>query len=104
MWILGAGVLHVVSKSFGGSGRFDVLVIMTGYSLWAPWYPLIIVDCIHSTPEWLYNTVLGICIILILAGTTAATMVEEKIKLVGALISSIIAFISIGLILFTYIR
>ena len=104
MWILGAGVLHVVSKSFGGSGRFDVLFIMTGYSLWAPWYPLIIVDCIHSTPEWLYNTVLGICIILILTGTTVASMVEEKIKLVGALISSIIAFVSIGLILFTYIR
>ena len=104
MWILGAGVLHIVSKAFRGSGRFDVLLNMTGYSLWAPWYLLIIVDSIHSTPEWLYNTVLGICIIIVIAGTTIAIMVEEKIKLIGALISSIIAFISIGLILFTFIR
>jgi hypothetical protein len=104
MWILGTGVIHVVSKYFGGKGRCDVLFIMTGYSLWAPWYLLIIVDCLHSTPEWLYNTVLGICIILILFGTTIATMIEEKINLAGAIISSTIAFASIGLILFTYIR
>jgi hypothetical protein len=104
MWVLGAGVLHFVSKMFGGNGRFDVLVRITGYSLWAPWYPLMIVDSIHSTPEWLYNLVLGICIILILAGTTVAAMIEEKIKLPGAIISSLIAFISIGAILFTYIR
>ena len=104
MWILGTGVIHVVSKYFGGKGRFDVLFTMTGYSLWVPWYPLIIVDCIHSIPEWLYNIVLGICIILILFGTTIATMIEERINLIGAIISTIIAFTSIGLILFTYIR
>ena len=28
IWILGAGVLHVVSKFFGGSGRFDVLFML----------------------------------------------------------------------------
>ena len=77
---------------------------MTGYSLWVPWYLLIIVDCIHSTPEWLYNTILGICIIIIIAGTTIAVIVEEKVKLMGALISTIIAFLSISLILFTFIR
>lgn len=104
MWILGTGVLHVLSKFFGGSGRFDTLFIMTGYSLWAPWYPLIIVDCIHSTPEWLYNTVLTACIILILVGTIIATTIEEKIRPIGAFISSLLAFVSIGVILFTYIH
>ncbi|MGD8751255.1 MAG: YIP1 family protein [Anaerolineales bacterium] len=104
MWILGTGVLHIMSNQFGGSGRFDTLFSMTGYSLWAPWYPLIIVDSIHSTPEWLYNTVLGVCIILILIGTTIAVMIEEKVNLVTAIFSSVIAFTSIGLILFTYIR
>ncbi len=104
MWILATGVLHVMSYLFGGRGKFNNLFIMTGYSLWAPWYLLIIVDCIHSTPEWLYNTVLIICIIFILIGTSIATMVEEKIKLEAAIFSSLIAFASIGLILFTYIR
>ncbi|UCG28352.1 MAG: YIP1 family protein [Bacteroidales bacterium] len=104
MWILGTGVLHIAGKFFGGNGRFDVLLVMTGYSLWAPWYPLIIVDFIHATPEWLYYTVLGICIILLLAVTTLALMVEEKIRPAGAFASSLIAFISTGLILFTYIR
>jgi len=104
MWILGTGVLHILCKQFGGNGRFEVLLIMTGYSLWAPWYPLIVVDCIHSTPEWLYNTVLVLCIVFILIGTTVAAMVEEKINLIVAFISSVISLSSIGLILFTYIR
>lgn len=104
MWILGPGVLHLASKMFGGDGKFDTLFIMTGYSLWAPWYPFIIVDCIHPTPEWLYNTVLGICVLLILRGTTDAAMVEEKIMPSGAMIASVMASVSIGIILFTYIR
>ncbi len=104
MWILGAGVIHVLSGLLGGQGRFDVLFQMTGFSLWAPWYPLIVVAWSHSTPEWLYNTVLGLCMILILIGTTVATMVEEKIRPMGAVFSTIIAFASIGAILFTYIR
>jgi hypothetical protein len=104
MWILCTGVVHVLSKFFGGSGKFDTMFTMTGYSLWAPLYLLIIVDCLHSTPEWLYNIVLGVCMILMLNGTVVATMIEEKISLIGAIISSIIAFTSIGLILFTYIR
>ncbi len=77
---------------------------MTGYSLWAPWYPLIIVDCIHATPALLYNTVLSLCIIYILTGTTMAVQVEEKIRLPGAIVSSVAAFASMGVILFTYIR
>lgn len=104
MWILGTGVLHVISNLFGGRGQFDTLFVMTGYALWAPWYPLFIVDCIHATPAWLYNTVLGACMIFILAGTTIATKIEEKVNLVVAISSSIIAFASIGLILFTYIH
>jgi hypothetical protein len=104
MWILGTGVLHVLCKQFGGKGRFEVLLLMTGYSLWAPWYLLIVVDCIHSTPEWLYNVVLLVCIIFILIGTSVAALVEEKINLIVAFISSVITLSSIGLILFTYIR
>jgi hypothetical protein len=104
MWILGTGVIHIVSKMFKGKGRFETLFIMTGYSLWAPWYLLIIVDCIHATPEWLYNAVLGICIVLILIETTMATVSEERIEFYKAAIPTIVAFISIGLITFTYIR
>ena len=104
MWILGTGVLHVLYKQFGGKGRFEVLLLMTGYSLWAPWYLLIVVDCIHSTPEWLYNVVLLVCIIFILIGTSVAALVEEKINLIVAFISSVTSLSSIGLILFTYIR
>jgi hypothetical protein len=104
MWILGAGIIHVVSKLFGGQGRFDTTFTMTGYSLWAPWYPLIIVDSIHSTPEWLYNTVLSICIILILVGTTISTRIEEKINILGAAFTTIIALGAIGVITFTFIR
>jgi len=104
MWILGTGVIHIVSKKFNGRGNFDTLFVMTGYALWAPWYPLIVVDCIHSTPEWLYNTVLGVCMILLLIETTLAAIIEEKINWSVALFSSGLAVISIGLILFTYIR
>jgi len=104
MWILGTGVVHVICKFFGGSGSFHTLLTMTGYSLWAPWYPLIVVDCIHSTPEWLYNAVLVACILLVVASTSMAAFVEEKVKPTGAMVSSIIALFSIGVILFTYIR
>jgi hypothetical protein len=104
MWILGTGVVHVISKFFGGSGRFHTLLTITGYSLWAPWYPLIVVDSIRSIPEWLYNAVLFACILLVIASTSKAAIVEEKVKPIGAIISSIIALFSIGVILFTYIR
>jgi hypothetical protein len=104
MWITGTGVIHVVCQFCGGKGRFEILFKMTGYSLWAPWYLLIIVDCIHSTPEWLYNIILCICIIGVLWGTTVATMIEEKVNLFKALFSSLLAFILTGIILFTYIR
>jgi hypothetical protein len=104
MWILGAGVLHVLSWPFGGRGRFKVLFVMTGYSLWAPWYLLIIVDSIHTTPEWLYNTVLVTSMVLIVIGTTLVVRAEEKTAMIPAILASVIAFASIGAILFTYIR
>ena len=104
MWILGTGVLHILSWPFGGRGRFNVLLLMTGYSFWAPWYLLVIVDCIHATPEWLYNTVLGTSIVLILLGTTLAVRTEEKTGIMSAILASALALASIGAILFTYIR
>lgn len=104
VWVLGAGIIHVVSKLFGGRRRYDTILNMTVYSLWALWYPLIIVDSIHRTPEWLYNTVLAICIVLILAGTTIATKTEEKISVFGSIVTSAVALGSIAGITFTYIR
>jgi len=104
MWILGAGTIHITSKLFGGSGKFDNIFRMTGYSLWAPWYLLIIVDSIHSTPEWLYNTVLVLCIALILIGTAIATRTEQKIGIVGSVLVTATAFATVAGITFTYIR
>jgi len=104
MWILATGILMGVSRFFGGQARDTVLFRMTGYSLWAPWYLLIIVDCIHATPEWLYNTVLFICMILILRGTALATKIETRTSSFGAVVAALLALVVTGLILFTYIR
>lgn len=104
MWILGAGLIHVLGRLFGGEGRFDVTLRMTGYSLWAPWYPLAIVDSIHATPEWLYMTVLTVCVVLILVGTTISIRIEQGIGVVAALVVSVTSFVSIGGLIFTFIR
>lgn len=104
MWILGTGVLHLLSQLFGGRGRFETVFNMTGYALWAPWYPLIVVDCIHATPDWVYNVVSGGCLVLVLRGTTIAVMIAEQIRWMAAIFSAVVAVSSIGLILFTYIR
>lgn len=104
MWILATGVISVLARFAGGRGAFHRLLEMSGFSLWAPWYPLIIVDVIHATPEWLYNVVLALCMLLILRGTTVAVMEEERVGLFPAFGATAAAFVSIGLILFTYIR
>ena len=67
--ILGTGVIHLLCSNLGGKGRFEVLFSMTSYSLWVPWYLLMIIDCIHATPEWIYNTILFTSIVFILVGT-----------------------------------
>jgi hypothetical protein len=105
MWILGAGVLHLISMHvFGGRGRFETVFTMTGYSLWAPWYPLIVVDCIHATPQWLYNIVLGVSMLFMLFQTALAARTEEKIGWASAVLASLVSVGSIGVILYTYIR
>jgi hypothetical protein len=104
MWILGAGLIHVLGRLLGGKGRFDTTLTMTGYSLWAPWYPLAIVDSIHATPEWLYTTVLTLCMVFILIGTTIATRIEHGISVVRATVVSVVSFVSIGGLVFTFIR
>ncbi len=103
-WIAATGIIHVLSRFFNDRRSFDVLLSMTGYSLWVPWYPLIIVDCIHVTPEWLYNLVLLFCIIMILVNTSVAVKVEKKLNYTRAAFLAAIAFVSIGLVLFTFIR
>ncbi len=104
MWIMGTGVLRILGRIFGGTGRFETLLTMTGYSLWAPWYPLIVVDCLHSTPEWLYNTVLAACIVLLPIETAIAVKVEEKIRWPAAVVCAVVSVGSVGVITFTYIR
>ncbi len=103
MWILAAGTLHVLSRFFGGKGNFDNTLTMTGYALWAPWFILIPFDII-PVPQTLYNIVLTLCMLLVLMGTTISTKVEEEIGRVGSFVSSLIAVVGIGLILFTLIR
>jgi len=104
MWILGAGTIHVLSKLFGSRGSFEVTLRMTGYSLWAPWYPLIVMDVIQTAPDWLYNTVVAACMLVILIGTTVAVHIEHKITVSAALVVSFLSFGSVAVILFTYIR
>jgi hypothetical protein len=105
VWILGAGVLHVLGRYlFAGKGSFENVFAMTGYSLWAPWYPLIVADSIHVTPEWLYNIVLGGCAALMFFETALVARAEEKISWGAALFSSLITVSAGGVILFTYIR
>jgi hypothetical protein len=103
MWFQSAGTIHVLSKLFGGKGNFDTTLTMTGYALWAPWMILIPFDII-STPEWLYNLVLGFCILFVAVGTIISTKIEEGIGWISATIASIFAFIAIAIILFTFIR
>jgi hypothetical protein len=105
VWILAAGLLHVLSRTlFGGTGRFETILVMTGYSLWAPWYPLILADSIHATPEWLYNTMLGACAALLVFETALVVRIEERTGWGGALLSALVTAAAAGLILFTYIR
>jgi len=104
MWIQGAGIIHVLSKFFGGKGRYDTTLKMTGYSFWAPWYPLIIVDAIHSTPEWLYNIVLILCVLFIIGGTAISIKIEENISWGRSLIFSIFSVVTMGVFIFTFIR
>lgn len=104
MWILGAGTIQTLGRLFGGQGSFEGTLRMTGYSLWAPWYPLIIMDIVQSAPEWIYNIVLGSCMGLVLVGTTIAVRAEQRIGLPAALVTALLAVGSVAVILFTYIR
>lgn len=103
-WILGAAVIRTLSMLVRGQGRFEVLLRMTGYSLWAPFFLLAIVDSIHATPEWLYTTVLSICAILVPVGTTIAVKVEEKVHIVLAAVIALVGIGATGIVTYTYIR
>ena len=104
MWIQGAGTIHVLSKFFQGKGRFDTILKMTGYSIWAPWYPLIIVDTIHATPDWLYKIILIFCVLFCIGGTSIAVKVEEKISWIASIFCALSSIAAIGIIIFTFIR
>lgn len=104
VWVLGAGMIQVLSLPFGGQGRFETNLRMTGYSLWAPWYPLIVLDIIQTTPDWLYNAVVAACMTFILVGTTIAVRVEQKISVSASVFVALLTVGAVGLILYTYIR
>jgi hypothetical protein len=104
VWILGAGLIRVLGRLAGGQGRFEVLLRMTGYALWAPWYALFIVDVIHATPEWLYMTVLVACMAWILVGLTVAVAVEERIGPFRAALIALVTVGAVGIVTYTYIR
>jgi hypothetical protein len=103
-WILGAGTIHVLAQLAGGSGSFDITLRMTGYAFWAPWYPLIVVDSIHSTPGWLYNAVLAGCLVWQLTGTTIVAKTEQRLSWPRAALASLAAILVIAGITLTYIR
>ncbi len=103
MWFQAAGTIQVLSKLLGGKGYFDIILTMTGYALWAPWMILIPFD-IFSTPEWLYNLVLGFCILFVVAGTSLATKIAAGIGWLSATSVSLVAFFAIAIILFAFIR
>lgn len=103
MWILAAGIIHVLGGIFGGKGDFDRMLRMTGYSLWVPWAILIPFD-IFPTPELAYDLVLGACMLLMLAGTTLATEIEAGIAWGHAFLCSLVAIVTISILLFTLIR
>lgn len=104
VWILGAGTIQVLGRLAGGRGRFEITLSMTGYAFWAPWYPLIIVDSIHSTPDWLYTAVLTACFVWLLIGTTISTMTEQRLSWARSAMISVVAVGVISGITFTYIR
>ncbi len=103
-WILGAGVIRTLSMLVRGRGRFETVLRMTGYAFWAPWYPLAVLDSIHSRPEWLYSTVLGLTFVLILVNTTIAVKVEEEVPYWLAALIAVVSYGVVGMVVFTYIR
>ncbi|UCD38452.1 MAG: hypothetical protein JSW54_02960 [Fidelibacterota bacterium] len=103
LWIQAAGTLHVLSRLLGGHSHFDTVLRMTGYSIWAPWWILIPFD-IFPTPAWLYNMVLVVCIVLMLAGTSAAVKAEAGTGWVAAIANTMVALTAMGVIMFTFIR
>lgn len=104
VWILGAGTIQVLSRLVGGRGRFDATLRITGYAFWAPWYPLIIVDSTHSTPDWLWNAILAGCFIWLLVGTAISTRIEQRLAWEHSAVISVVMIVVISGITFTYIR
>ncbi len=103
LWILASGLIQLLSKPFGGRGTFDATLVMTGYAIWAPWFLLIPLDIFRSS-GLIYNLVLTVLILWTWLGTSISIRVEQGIGWLGALVSSLIAILSISLLLFVLIR
>lgn len=104
MWILAAGLSRTLGRLFGGNGSFENAFRMMGYSLWAPWYPLIVVDFLPGVPGWLYNAVLAVCLTFLVFQNTVVVRAEEGLGWVKSTVVSVLSIGAIGIILFTYIR
>jgi len=103
LWLQAAATIHVLGRLRGGAGDFDRTLRMTGYSLWAPWAILLPFD-ILPTPELLYDLALGVCIFLMLAGTTLAAEIEAGIEWGYAFFFALIAILGVAIMLFALIR
>ena len=104
VWIMGAGTIYVLCKLFGGTGSFDTSLKMTGYSFWAPLYLIIIVDSIHATPDWLYNAVIAVAMVLVISGTSIAVKVGQGMGWFKSVPIALATIAALGAVLFTFIR
>ncbi len=103
LWVMAAGSIHALGKLLGGRGNFDPMLVMTGYSLWAPWFILLPFD-IFIASGWIYDLALTLLIVWTVLGTTIATWAEHGISWWKSLALSVIAILAVSLLLFTLIR
>lgn len=103
LWVMAAGILHLIGRAFGGQGRYETILVMSGWSLYAPWMVLVPFD-ILAQENWFYLLVNVLLILLTVVGTAVAVKVEAGIKWGGAGLAALAAIVTMGLFFFVLIR
>lgn len=103
VWIMAAGILHLVGRFFGGQSRYETMLVMCGWSIFTPWALLIPFDLIAGE-GWLYNLALTALSLLMIGGTTVAVKIEAQIGWPGAVVTALAAILPVGLLLGVLIR
>jgi hypothetical protein len=103
LWVMAAGTIYLLNKLLGGKGTFENLLNMTGYSIVSPWVILAVFDVIPN-PDWLYDAVVVLCLVLTAYGTAVATKFEEETTWWQAWLTSGATLLAVGLIAFTFVR